>query len=37
MGALGRQKIEKEFDEKYVIHQYLLAINNVIRSDQKHV
>ena len=30
MGLKGRQKIEKEFDEQFVIDQYLSAIESII-------
>jgi glycosyltransferase involved in cell wall biosynthesis len=31
MGRLGREKIEREFDEKIVINKYLQLVKRIIR------
>jgi glycosyltransferase involved in cell wall biosynthesis len=36
MGALGRQKVEREFDETLVIRKYLDAIADVVGSRQRN-
>ena len=34
MGHRGRDKIEKEFDEKYVIEEYMKAIEEIIKNKE---